>query len=305
MKEEGRMNQRILIIEDSPTQALRAQWLLEEAGYQAETAGNGQVGLEQARSNPPDLVVADIMMPVMDGYEMTRRLKADPRMASVPVLMLTTKDQPLDIIRGLEVGADQFITKPYEDDYLVERIRALLGQLAEARAGRLPEQQELASFSQEIVITKSREQVLQMLLQATARIIGCEAMALLLHNSDGWPLFILSFQALETSAAEQLGAKMADVLTRLSVDLPASGPTRTVQVVAESAMDRPTVTTSLHNAFMHAPLMVEGQVTGLVGAFSSMTAAFDIRHVRFLFDMGQKAAEALSRVRVDSERLER
>jgi hypothetical protein len=103
---------------------------------------------------------------------------------------------------------------------------------------------------------------------------------------------------------EQLGATMADILTRLCADLPASGPTRTMQVVAESAMDRPTITTGLHSAFMHAPPIVQGQVTGLVGAFSSTTDAFDTRHVRFLFDMGQKAAEAPSRVRVDNERLE-
>ena len=181
------MNHRILIVEDSSTQALRAQLLLEETGYQVSTASNGLIGLEKARSNPPDLVVADLMMPVMDGYEMTRQLKSDPLTAGVPVLMLTTKDQPLDIIRGLEAGADQFLTKPYDDDYLVERIQALLGQLAEARAGRSPEQQELASFSQDIVITKSREQILQMLLQATARILACEAMGLLLHSQDEWP----------------------------------------------------------------------------------------------------------------------
>lgn len=295
------MNQSILIVEDSSTQALRAQLLLAEAGFEVDTAGNGQIGLEKARSSPPDLVVADLMMPVMDGYEMTRRLKSDPRTAGVPVLILTTKDQPLDIIRGLEVGADQFLTKPYQDDYLVERIRALFAQLAEARAGNLPEQQEMARFSQEIVITKSREQVLQMLLQATARVVDCEAMGLLLHSADDWPLFVLSFQALEISSVEQMRAKMAGVLTKLGINLPAPGATRTMQVVSESGMDGPSVATSLYSAFMHAPLMVAGQVTGLVGAFSSTTDAFDIRHVRFLFDMGQKAAEALSRVRVDHE----
>jgi DNA-binding response OmpR family regulator len=107
----------------------------------------------------------------MDGYEMTRRLKADPRTAGVPVLMLTTRDQPLAIIRGLEVGADQFITKPYDDDYLVPRIQALFRQLEEIRAGRLPEQQALERFGQEIVIFKTRAQILQMLLQATARAV--------------------------------------------------------------------------------------------------------------------------------------
>jgi DNA-binding response OmpR family regulator len=191
------MNNRILIVEDSPTEAQRAQLLLEEVGYQVEMAEDGQVGLEKALANPPDLVVADIIMPVMDGYEMTRRLKADPRTAAVPVLMLTTKDQPLDIVRGLEVGADHFITKPYDDDDLVQRVQALFHRLEEGRAGRLSEQQELERFGQEIVITKTREQILQSLLQAAARIVSCQAMALLLHRPDRErSLFVLSFHSL-------------------------------------------------------------------------------------------------------------
>ena len=209
------MNKRILIVEDSATQALRAKLLLEEAGYVVEMAENGQIGLEKALAQPPDLVVADIMMPVMDGYEMTRRLKADPRTAGVPVLMLTTRDQPLDIIRDLEVGADQFITKPYDDEYLVQRIQAIFRQLEETRAGRLPEQQALERFGQEIVITKSRAQVLQTLLQATARILECEAMGLLLHSQDEWPFFLLSFHPLSAPVAERLGSTMARVMNRL------------------------------------------------------------------------------------------
>jgi len=292
------MNNRILLVEDSPTQAQQAQLLLARAGYELEMAENGRVGLEKALANPPDLVIADISMPVMDGYEMTRRLKADPRMAAVPVLMLTAKDQPLDIIRGLEVGADQFITKPYDDEYLVQRIQALFRQLEETRAGHLPEQQALERFSQEIVITKSREQILQLLLQAMARILDCEAMALLVRRlGKERSLFVLSFYPLEDPMVAEMGTRMADLLNRIEAKVPLALPVQTVRIVAEPAQIPPTGKTDLMRSFLHAPLLVQGQVSGLLGIFGSRPDVFDIQHVRFLFDMGQAAAEALSRVR--------
>ncbi len=292
------MSKRILIVEDSPTQALRAQVLLEEAGYQVEIAENGKVGLEKALADPPDLVVADIIMPVVDGYEMTRRLKADQRTAMVPVLMLTTKDQPLDVVRGLEVGADHFITKPYEDDYLVERVRALFDQLEEGRGGRLPEQQELERLDQVILVTKNREQVLQTLLQATARVLDCQAMALLLHHTDGdRPLFIMSFSPLDSETVERLRVKIVEALNWITTDLPATMPTETRQIVVESARPSFPLEGDLLQSFLHAPLIVDGRVTGVVSIFSTLSDAFGVQHIRFLFDMGQKAAQALSRLK--------
>jgi DNA-binding response OmpR family regulator len=317
------MSKRIMIVEDSLTQAYSARWLLEEAGYEVELAENGEVGLEKALADPPDLVVADILMPVMDGYEMTRRLKADPRTAAVPVLMLTAKDQPLDVIRGLEVGADHFITKPYDDDDLVARIRILFDRLDQAQGGHLPEQRELERFGQEIVVTGGREQMLQSLLQATSRILDCQAMALLSRSPDGdWPLFIMSFHSLEPSTVEQLGEAMANNLARLGegaavpagrhsgIDLTGFGTDVPIRPVRSTNGGRASADTEsgedlvvmeregdLLQSFLHAPIIVEGQVTGLIGVFSARPGTFDLQHVRFLFDMGQEAAQALSRIR--------
>jgi DNA-binding response OmpR family regulator len=300
-KEETEMSKRILIVEDSATQAVRARLLLEEVGYVAETAEHGEIGLERALANPPDLVVADIVMPVMDGYEMTRRLKTDARTAAVPVLMLTSRDKPLDVIRGLEVGADHFVTKPYDNEYLIQRVEALFDQQTEAQAGHLPEQRALDYFSQEIVITKSREQILQVLLQATARVLDCEAMGLFRPSGDQRLFFLLSFRNLADPAVEQLGSMMANAMTGLRPELPASAPMQTVRVVAESGADQPGFAGDLGASFMQAPLVVEGQIAGLVGVFSTEPHAFDIEHVRFLFEIGQKAAEALSRVRLGAD----
>lgn len=293
------MNNRILVVEDSPTQAMNVRLMLEEAGYQVETAENGQEGLEKALSNLPDLVVADIVMPVMDGYEMTRRLKADRRTANIPVLMLTTKDQPLDIIRGLEVGADQFISKPF-DNSLVQRVCAIFKHLEDAAVCRLPERQQLRQFSQDIVVTASREQILQSLLQATARMVNCQTMAILQYSPDNeLTLFILSFQPLYASTVDWLESKMSSLLAQVRLESPAPRPTHMVRVVVEQSGLSSIRDGEILRSFLEVPLIVDEQVTGILGIFSSKQEAFDIKHVRFLFDMGQKAAEALSHIRAE------
>ena len=293
------MNKRILVVEDSPTQARNVRLMLEDAGYQVETAGNGQEGLERALSSPPDLVMADIVMPVMDGYEMTRRLKTDRHTANVPVLMLTTKDQPLDIIRGLEVGADQFVSKPF-DSSLVQRVDAVFKHLEDAAVARLPERQQLRQFSQDIVVTASREQILQSLLCATARIVKCQVMAILQYSPDSEsPLFVLSFQPLPDSTVVWLESKMSSLLAQVRVESSMLRPTRIVRIVVEQSGFSSMRNEEALRSFLEVPLIVGDQVTGILGIFSSKQEAFDIKHVRFLFDMGQKAAQALSHIKAN------
>src|SRR5438552_176184 len=109
------MARRILLAEDSPTQAARAQFLLEGAGYTVELARNGRAALERVRATLPDLIVSDVTMPEMDGYSFCQAVKADEATRRIPFVLLTSLRTPSDIIRGLERGADNFITKPYED----------------------------------------------------------------------------------------------------------------------------------------------------------------------------------------------
>src|SRR5690606_265711 len=119
-------NVEILIAEDSATQALNLQYLLERQGYRVTVCENGRLALEAAHRRKPTLVVSDIVMPELDGYGLCRALKAEPALAEVPVLLVTTLSDPGDVLRGLEVGADSFILKPYDDTFLLNRIRFIL-----------------------------------------------------------------------------------------------------------------------------------------------------------------------------------
>lgn len=115
---------RVLVVDDDPavTSLLRRGFTYE--GYDVAVAGSGADALKLARDHPPALVVLDVMMPGMDGFEVCRRLRdAEP---SLPVLLLTARDAPTDQVTGLDIGADDYVTKPFTFDVLAARVRALL-----------------------------------------------------------------------------------------------------------------------------------------------------------------------------------
>jgi serine phosphatase RsbU (regulator of sigma subunit)/CheY-like chemotaxis protein len=119
----------ILIVEDSKTQSLKLQHLLERHGYRVMTASNGRAAMDSLAAVRPTLVITDINMPEMDGYELCRRVKDDPVLALVPVILLTSLSDPQDILKGLECGADNFVVKPYDEEFLLSRIQYVLANL--------------------------------------------------------------------------------------------------------------------------------------------------------------------------------
>src|SRR5688572_30221060 len=118
--------QKVLVLEDSPTQAEALRCILEAEGFAVAVENNGRSGLARHLAEPFDVVVSDVLMPGMTGYDFCRAAKRDPHKREVPVVLLTTLSEPLDIVEGLQCGADNFITKPYEPAALVERLRAIL-----------------------------------------------------------------------------------------------------------------------------------------------------------------------------------
>jgi two-component system, sensor histidine kinase and response regulator len=117
--------ERILVVDDSPTQIEAARGVLESCGYEVHTARTGEEALELALSQPFDLVLSDVVMPGITGYDLCRRIKHDVA-APPPVVLLTSLSDPRDIVRGVECGADNYITKPYEPTQLADRIRHVI-----------------------------------------------------------------------------------------------------------------------------------------------------------------------------------
>ena len=137
----------ILIAEDSPTQAEKLRSLLEEHGYTVVTAPDGKQALALARRRKPTLVISDVMMPEMGGFELCREIKGDEQLKDVPVILLTSLSDVRDIMQGLECGADNFIRKPYEDRYLLARIDYLLMNLELRKSQKMRMGVEIYEFA--------------------------------------------------------------------------------------------------------------------------------------------------------------
>ena len=154
----------VLIAEDSPTQAQRLRRILERNGWKTLTAVNGREALEMARLHRPALLISDVVMPEMDGYELTRSLKGDPALREVPVILVTTMADPQDVIRGLECGADCFILKPLDEQHLVGRVQYMLLNREFRQVSDTGMGVEIHFNGQRHYITADRLQILNLLL---------------------------------------------------------------------------------------------------------------------------------------------
>ena len=115
--------QKILVVEDEPSIGEVVSLYLKRAGYSVTLAGDGHAALEAFKQTSPDLVIVDVMLPKMDGYELTRRLRA---WSDVPIIMLTARKEESDRIAGLDMGADDYVVKPFSPQELVSRVKAVL-----------------------------------------------------------------------------------------------------------------------------------------------------------------------------------
>jgi signal transduction histidine kinase len=116
---------RILVVDDIPDNCFLIQALLQQEGYRIDIANSGAAALAYIEQSPPDLLLLDVMMPEIDGYEVTRRIRQNDKLPFLPILLITAHDQP-SVVEGLDIGADEFIRKPVEFDELVARVRSLL-----------------------------------------------------------------------------------------------------------------------------------------------------------------------------------
>jgi len=118
---------KILVVDDERYILHILDFSLGAEGYEVITAGDGEQAVERARTEHPDLVVMDIMMPKMDGYEACRLIKSDPETRQIPVIILTAKGRDGDQKRGRDAGADEYLTKPFSPAKLIERVHSVLG----------------------------------------------------------------------------------------------------------------------------------------------------------------------------------
>lgn len=120
------MGEQILVVEDEPDLCEALRRALETHHYRVSIVGDGEAALRRASASPPDLVLLDIILPGLDGFEVCQRLRADPQLGHIPVIMLTALSEAPAVVRGLDLGADDYVTKPFEVPELLARIQARL-----------------------------------------------------------------------------------------------------------------------------------------------------------------------------------
>lgn len=162
---------RILIVEDSPTQAEQLRLILGEQAYETQIAVSAEIALDLFDQSEFDVVLSDVVMPGMSGYELCRQIKALPRGKETPVVLLTTLNLPMDVIRGLECGADNFITKPYEPEYLLSRLKAILANKAIRSERKVRVGIDLELMGTQVTITSEREQILDALISTFEELV--------------------------------------------------------------------------------------------------------------------------------------
>jgi phosphate regulon transcriptional regulator PhoB len=177
------MGGRVLIVEDEPDIRDLLAFHLEREGYDVTRARTGADALRQVRARPPDLILLDLMLPELGGLDVCRRLRQDPRTASVPIVMLTARGEEVDRILGLELGADDYIVKPFSPKEVVARVRAVLRRAgardgaAPVVSGRLvidPDRHTVQVDAAAIELTPKEFDLLRALAEARGRVLSRE-----------------------------------------------------------------------------------------------------------------------------------
>src|SRR5882672_1509003 len=177
------MAQEVLVVEDEPDIRRLIVLHLERDGFRCRTASNGPEALREARAVVPDLVVLDLMLPELDGLEVCRQLRRDVATAAVPIIMLTAKSDEVDRVVGLEIGADDYVAKPFSPKELVARVRAVLRRarpeptprvLSQSAVTLDPARHLVTLHGRSLELTPKEFDLLHALLQAAGRVLSRE-----------------------------------------------------------------------------------------------------------------------------------
>lgn len=176
------VNPRVTLVEDEAPIAEVLRYNLEKEGFRVDTRSRGDDALEAIRADPPDLLLLDLMLPGMDGLELTRALKRDPATARLPIVMLTARSEEVDRIVGLELGADDYVSKPFSPREVVLRVKAVLRRRQPADDGGEREIWELGQIrldvpahrawvaGDEVALTATEFRLLKLLMERCGRV---------------------------------------------------------------------------------------------------------------------------------------
>ena len=174
--------ERVLIVDDDPDIQRLVSYNLSQAGFQVTTAVSGRLALDSVQKHPPDLIILDVMLPDIDGLEVCRSLRQRDNSRRIPVIMLTARTEEIDRVVGFEVGADDYVMKPFSPRELVLRVKSIFRRIGEDRSdvlriGRIrlfPQRRQVVAGSRSITLTAKEFDLLQELMRARGNVLTRE-----------------------------------------------------------------------------------------------------------------------------------
>jgi two-component system, OmpR family, phosphate regulon response regulator PhoB len=174
--------ERVLIVDDDPDIQRLVSYNLSQAGFQVTTAVSGRLALDSVQKHPPDLIILDVMLPDIDGLEVCRSLRQRDNSRRIPVIMLTARTEEIDRVVGFEVGADDYVMKPFSPRELVLRVKSIFRRIGEDRSdvlriGRIrlfPQRRHVVAGSRSITLTAKEFDLLQELMRARGNVLTRE-----------------------------------------------------------------------------------------------------------------------------------
>jgi CheY-like chemotaxis protein len=288
------MQRRIHVVDDSPSQRALLEAWLKAAGYEVTTSVNGQEALAAVRSSPPELVLTDLSMPIMDGLVLCRTLKTTPDTAHLPVILFTRMDDARDALGGLTAGADAFVRKGQKAE-LLERIEWALRENTGAKRTR--RKGIVQDISQDLSLTSGRRAIFKVLFEALSREVPFDILVLAMASSsrDANLAVVVSARPVpEATAAELITAAGRAVTDLGGEEFGGKHSVREDIVLDDTATGWDAGRAPA--ATVRVPLIADGKVFGAlaVHAYEPVPAFAD--SMRFFFDVGVESAAALQRI---------
>src|SRR3972149_5173621 len=294
----NRESARILVVDDEADVRDIMRLVLTREGYEVVASPSGEEALAAFEVSRPDLLLLDVMMPGIDGYEVCRRIKGDPRWASTPVIMVTAKMDLQDVVSGLEFGADDYVTKPFFFEELLARVRAALRASAAERALAKKHRTLDALYSLTRAATQSLEldTVLRETLSQTAAALGMNAGLIHLIDVTTGEMTLAATQGLEAEWVSRFGSVSIGSYPRKAVE---AGE---LSIVPDLAADPGTRDLELTQAGFRGvgmiALSVPGRVIGALSVVSRPVWNLEREEVDFLRAIGRQVGVAIEHARL-------
>jgi serine/threonine protein kinase len=281
---------RILFVDDSPTMRTLVPTWLTGAGYEVEVASDGDEGVEKIKQRAPDLVIADVNMPKLDGFALCRAIKDDPATRAIPVILFTRLNEATDIVSGLAAGADAFVIKGTGANDLLRQVENLLPDAPDPSRRKTA---ALASMQDRLGPTLGRKAIFKRLFHALFREVPFDILALLGDGGSGKKILLLgSHHELAPAVADEIIGKLVSGYAELS-----GQPLSVAELDAQLIVIDETAlwghgAADLKRSVM-VPILLGDEMIGCLGVFSFENHPALDANIRFFFDIGVAAAHAL------------